>query len=349
MADLYKAYLLCMLVGSFLAFVLNFFEGDLWLKKEKKNVGQGQGAVGDTALDECLWFVFTTMHSVAMNDFMPYDVYGRVIGMFLTAFSYWFVIYMMAIVMLNQLPGEKPLGASGVAERLVMAVWPSYLVILIATVGVGCTLGPYLSDDPNGDNYVSTGVYWLWTIVHRQPFGDIFPNTPFSRTVTVPFSMLSNIYIPYALAVVAVRKPTREEHECLLDYLRRRPEDALGRGYVIPRHESFVHEDDRSSSAPGRPPARREHVQARELRFEPPAQAQIYYQPYVQEMMPVRIEPQMQVPLHYQPTLHAQEMTTVPLYAQQQQSCSLPNGSQQAFSPRQQDQVPDQALSKQAA
>jgi hypothetical protein len=174
------------------------------------------------------------MHGVGMNDFMPHDVGGRLIGMFVASFAYWFPIYMMAIVLLHQLPGEKSLGAFGVAGRLFCAVWPSYLFFVGASCYVGSMMGPYVSNDPAGWNEWPTGVYWLWTVVHRQPFGDIYPNTPMGRSITVPFAMISVAYIPYALALVAVRKPSTSQHESLLEYLQQRPEDALGRGYVMP-------------------------------------------------------------------------------------------------------------------
>jgi hypothetical protein len=174
------------------------------------------------------------MHGVGMNDFMPHDVGGRLIGMFVSAFAYWFPIYMVSIVLVHQLPGEKPQGAFGVGERLISAVWPSYFLIICATCYVGAMMGPYVSNDPAGWNEWPTGVYWLWTVVHRQPFGDIFPNTPVGRAVTVPAAWLSVMYMPYAFALVAVRKPSSSQHESLVAYLRDRPEDALGRGYIMP-------------------------------------------------------------------------------------------------------------------
>jgi hypothetical protein len=237
--DLYKAYVFCLLVGSFLAVVLNLLEGDQWLDKKDSHSPHMTlvRTTGETALDECLWFVFTTMHGVAFNDFNAHDVGGRLISMFISAFSYWFPIYMMSIIVLSQLPGEKAIGAFGVAERVFFAVLPSYTLLILATCAVGAMMGPYISDDEAGvatGNEWPSGIYWLWTVVHRQPFGDIWPDTPFGRLVTVPAAWISVMYMPYALALVAVRKPNQEQHEALLEYLRRRPEDALGRGYVMP-------------------------------------------------------------------------------------------------------------------
>lgn len=232
--DLYKAYVACLLVGTFLAVTLNLLEGDIWLGKSGHQMKGILKSKGESALDECLWYIFCNMHGVGMNDFMPHSTAGRLIGMMVTAFSYWFPIYMMAIVVLSQLPGEKALGAAGTAERLLLAVWPSYAFLLGATCAVGSLMGPYVSDDPAGVNEWPTGIYWLWTVVHRQPYGDIYPDTPFGRLVTVPAAWAGMMYMPYALATVAVRKPSPEEHEMLLDYLRNRPEDVLGRGYVIP-------------------------------------------------------------------------------------------------------------------
>jgi hypothetical protein len=230
--ELYKAYVLSLLVGTFLATMINHLEGDMWLGKRGPHVAID--AVGNTAIDECLWFVFCTMHGVAMNDFMPRDVGGRLIGMAVSAFAYWFPIYMVSIVLLHQLPGERSLSAYGVAERLVVAVWPSYLLMLGITCYVGAMMGPYVSDDPAGHNEWPSGIYWLWTVVHRQPFGDIYPDTPFGRAITVPAAWLSVMYMPYAVACVAVRKPTSSQHASLLTHLRDRPEDAFGRGYIMP-------------------------------------------------------------------------------------------------------------------
>merc|ERR1712232_464869 len=138
----------------------------------------------------------------------------------------------MSIILLSQLPGEKALGAFGVAERLFLAVFPSYLVYLLITCVVGASLGPYLSDDEAGyasGNGWPTGIYWLWTVMHRQPYGDIYPDTPLGRIVTVPAAWAAVMFMPYALALVAVRKPSEDQHKALLEYLQERPEDALGR------------------------------------------------------------------------------------------------------------------------
>merc|ERR1711957_630721 len=113
-------------------------------------------------------------------------------------------------------------------------VWPSYLIFVLIIVLAGSFLGPYVSNAPSGRNDAATGIYWLWCVMHRAPFGDIWPNSVLGRGSAVVAALLGYMYPPYALALIAVRRPTDEEHEQLLEYLNTKPADAMGRGYVTP-------------------------------------------------------------------------------------------------------------------
>merc|ERR1712093_652383 len=113
-------------------------------------------------------------------------------------------------------------------------VWPSYAVYLMLTVGVGGMMGPHVSRHHAGHNDSATGVYWFWCVMHRAPYGDIWPNTPAGRTITAVGAIVSFLYPPYVLALIALRRPSAVEHEQLLDYFQEHPEDALGRGYIVP-------------------------------------------------------------------------------------------------------------------
>lgn len=230
-----KAYVACLMACFLLACVLNSVEGDKWLKSNYHD--HGVRARGDTALDECIWFVFTSSHGIGFGEFMPRGPTGRIIAMGCVAMGYWFAIFLMCIVMLSQLPGEKTPTLYSVATRMVSSVWPSYAVFCCITIFAGCTVGPYLSRDKDGLNEWPTGVYWTWTVVHRAPYGDIWPNTVYGRYVTVPAAFMSAFYMPYALALIAVRCPTLEQHQALLSNLRSSPEDALGRGYIVPKED----------------------------------------------------------------------------------------------------------------
>jgi len=232
---LVKGYVTALASCVILACVLNSIEGKKWVASNLR--GHGVSAKGNTALDECIWFVFTTMHGIGFGEFNARGAPSRMIAMACVSLGYWFSIFLMCIVMLANLPGEKVPTLYGVLSRMVSAVWPSYLLFIFLTVAGGAMCGPYLSKDmwgPSGGNEWPTGVYWMWTVTHRMPFGDIYPDTSFGRTMTVPAAILGVLYMPYALALVAVRTPTKEQHESLLGQLRMHPENALGRGYVVP-------------------------------------------------------------------------------------------------------------------
>jgi len=237
---LLKGYVTCLVGCLLLACVLNSVEGKRWVDYDLR--GHGVRAKGATALDECMWFVFTTVHGVGFGEFNARGVASRIIAMACVSLGYWFTIFLMCIVMLANLPGEKVPSLCGVLSRMVSAVWTSYMVFLFLTLVVGSMVGPYVSHDPFGRNEWPTGVYWMWTVVHRMPYGDIFPDTSFGRTMTVPASIMGVLYMPYALALVAVRCPTAQQHEFLLDNLRNEPQNALGRGYFVPPGGASVRE-----------------------------------------------------------------------------------------------------------
>lgn len=230
---LVKGYIACLVACCLLACVLNSIEGKQWVEDNLRG-NHGVRAYGDTALDECFWFVFTVSHGIAFGEFNTRLWQSRIVAMACVSLGYWFVIFLMSIVLLANLPGERVPSLCGVVSRMMSAVWPSYLILIFVTICIGATLGPYLSKDDYGYNGWPTGVYWTWTVVHRMPFGDIYPNLPYGRTMTVPAGMLGLLYMPYALALVAVRCPTLDQHNSLLGNLLKYPENALGRGYVVP-------------------------------------------------------------------------------------------------------------------
>jgi hypothetical protein len=233
LAIILQALSMNVIICFLLACVLNSVEGDTWLKSDVRD--NGLTAKGDTALDECFWFVFTTVHGIGFGEFMPRDAKGRFISMFCCSLAYWFPIFLMSIVMLSQLPGEKMPTLGKVVVRVASAVWPSYVAFILAVCVIGSTAGPYVSSDYGyGWNTYDTGIYLMWQVAHRMPFGDLWPNTPYGRSITIVGAMLGNLYMPYALALIAVRRPTLAQHESLLQDLKSNPEDALGRGYIVP-------------------------------------------------------------------------------------------------------------------
>jgi hypothetical protein len=228
---LLQGYIICLATVGILAFALNFLEGDQWMIGDK---GATQRAYGDSALDECLWFTFMTLHGIGFGEFMPRQTAGHLIAMIAIQLCYWFMIFMMAIVLLSQLPGTKSPNLVSIIAHMARIAWPSYLLFTSLILFVGSILGPYLSDAPSGWNDAPTGIYWLWCVMHRAPYGDIWPNTPFARAVTVPAAIISYLYPPYVLAVIAVRRPTCAEHSELLEHYALHPDEAMGPGYIVP-------------------------------------------------------------------------------------------------------------------
>lgn len=233
---LLQGYFGCVFGGFLMACVLNSVEGNRWVTGGVRHVGFNHNpkANGATALDECFWFIFTTMHGIAFGEFMPRGAPGRIIAMITCSIGYWFIIFMCCIAMFSQLPGEKMPTLGRTLSRMISAAWPSYVVFcfIIAIVGANC--GPYVNHDNYGKNEWPTGIYWLWQTAHRMPFGDLYPDTVIGRSVTVPMSILGLLYMPYCMALVAVRCPSMAQHEALLGELRKHPEDSLGRGYIVP-------------------------------------------------------------------------------------------------------------------
>jgi hypothetical protein len=229
---LFKAYVTCVLIGFCLACILNAVEGDRWLGATIK--GYGHWVRGDTALDECFWFIMTTMHGIPFGEFFGRGCPGRIIAMCCCSIGYLFVIFTMTLIMFSQLPGEKAPSLYSVGSRMVSALWPSYSVFMAIVLAIGSLVGPYVSNDHDGLNNYGTGMYWSWTVAHRVPFGDIYPDTMFGRVLTIPLACMGVLYLPYALACVAVRRVTAEQHKSIVGQLRSNPEDALGRGYVEP-------------------------------------------------------------------------------------------------------------------
>eukprot|EP00928_Gymnodinium_smaydae_P032012 TRINITY_DN23305_c0_g1_i1.p1 TRINITY_DN23305_c0_g1~~TRINITY_DN23305_c0_g1_i1.p1 ORF type:complete len:264 (+),score=31.40 TRINITY_DN23305_c0_g1_i1:85-876(+) len=230
---LLQAYSLCVVTTVVLGALLNYAEGEDWFEATR---GMKIRAYGNSSFDECCWFIFTTLHGIGFGEFMPQHSAGHLIAMATVSLSYWFSILMMAIVMLSQLPGLKSPGFFKVMRQIGSATWPSYAIYLTITFLIGCTVGDNVSKAPvgTGHNDWATGVYWLWCVMHRAPYGDIWPNDPWSRVVAASAAVLSYLYPPFCLALIAVRKPTQEEHDELVEHMNQHPDESWGRGYVVP-------------------------------------------------------------------------------------------------------------------
>jgi hypothetical protein len=231
---LLQGYVLCLVTVALLAIVLNALEGDEWVIADK---GASISAKGQSAMDECFWFTFMTLHGIGFGEFLPRRTLGHFIAALTIMLSYWFMIFMAGIVLMSQLPGIKSPNLPTILSQMVNVVWPSYAVFVALIVIVGSCMGPEISDAPympRSSNNYGTGIYWMWCVMHRAPYGDIWPDTPFGRTITVPAAIISYLYPPYVLAVIAVRRPSSAEHSQLLEHISMHPEEAMGPGYIAP-------------------------------------------------------------------------------------------------------------------
>ncbi len=57
--------------------------------------------------DECIWFVFTTFHSVAFGECVLNSDGARVIGCIISFYGYFFQMLSFAVILLSQLGGAK--------------------------------------------------------------------------------------------------------------------------------------------------------------------------------------------------------------------------------------------------
>eukprot|EP00930_Biecheleria_cincta_P101215 TRINITY_DN92838_c0_g1_i1.p1 TRINITY_DN92838_c0_g1~~TRINITY_DN92838_c0_g1_i1.p1 ORF type:complete len:290 (-),score=35.68 TRINITY_DN92838_c0_g1_i1:169-999(-) len=247
---LLQGYLGCMVVVLVGGFVINFIEGDTWddIHRRWGWSAAKQKAYGDTALDECIWFVIMTLHGMTFGEFMPISTTGHVITMVVTALGFWFTILMASVVLLSQLPGQKTKHLPHVLADMVNACWPSYLIYCILALTIGSQIGPYLSKDPSGFNDKYTGMYYMWCVAHRTVFGDIWPQKAEARYATIPFVFLSYIYPCYAMALIAVRRPSTAQHQQLLAYMNQHPEECMGPGYIVPAEAASSSSSSRGSA-----------------------------------------------------------------------------------------------------
>jgi hypothetical protein len=240
-----QGYCLCLFVAVVMAAFLNFNEGEKWMEGQTHGQKVSGGGIrrSGTAFDECLWFTFTTLHGINFGEFAAKSTAGDWILSLVVAVSYWCAIFMAAIVMMSQLPGVKAQSLLDIVKHMASVAWPSYLIVVSLTFIFGYIVGPYAADgisqDPtcNGGcekKFNLIGIQWLWSVVHRAPYTGVWPDTPFGRVVTVPAGILSYLYPPYVLALIAIRRPTPTEHAELLAHMNAYPEQAMGPGYIVP-------------------------------------------------------------------------------------------------------------------
>ncbi len=65
--------------------------------------GPNRSETGDSNMhfDECIWFVFTTFHSVAFGECTLISDGARVIGCFISFYGYFFQMLSFAVILLS--------------------------------------------------------------------------------------------------------------------------------------------------------------------------------------------------------------------------------------------------------
>jgi len=59
-------------------------------------------------------------------------------------------------------------------------------------------------------NNYGTCLYYVWSVFHKVPYGDIITFSAGGKIITSIICLLGNLYQPYLLALVALRRPTLE-------------------------------------------------------------------------------------------------------------------------------------------
>jgi hypothetical protein len=128
--------------------------------------------------------------------------------------------------------------------RILKKGFPSFICIFIILLICSGILVACEADQEHesGWNYWDS-FYFCWSIVHKVPYGELIPQSNFGKFISSIICLIGLAYQPYILALVALRRPTQEEHDSLLHSLRKKPLDPsiIGRGYMLPVSQDEVH------------------------------------------------------------------------------------------------------------
>ena len=230
---LLKMYLFCMFLNLIIAAILYGIGGTHGPNRDENDDNPNM------SYDECVWFVFTTFHSVAFGECILLSDGARFIGCFISLYGYFFQELSFCVILLSQLGGVRAPTVLSVPMRMCSMLWPSFLLYVVAvlSLGMGCT--PFLNSG-NGSAGIRDGLYFGWCVAFGNPYGDLYPMNIQGRAITGLLDVISYLYRCYIIAIMALRKPTREEHETLLSVVAsgKHEEESLaqlfGPGYIAP-------------------------------------------------------------------------------------------------------------------
>ena len=226
---LFKIYLFCMVLNLIIAAILYGVGGT-------RGPARSDDDIPDMLFDECVWFVFSTFHSIAFGECTLISDGARFIGCIISFYGYFFQELSFCVILLTQLGGVRAPTVLSVPMRMCSMLWPSFLlyVVVVLSLGMGCT--PFL----NPGSTVKDGLYFGWCVAFGNPYGDLIPINIEGRVITGLLDVISYLYRCYIIAIMGLRKPTLEEHERLLNVVAsaKHADEELtqlfGPGYIAP-------------------------------------------------------------------------------------------------------------------
>jgi hypothetical protein len=233
MKVLFKMYACCMILNLILAGILYGIGGT-------QGPSRAENEDPNMHFDECMWFVFTTFHSVAFGECLLKSDAARVIGCLISFYGYFFQVLSFAVILLSQLGGARQPTFLSVPVRMCAILWPSFLLFVAIIVALGLGSTPFINPGMGMQASPKDGVYFGWCVAFGNTYGDYYPVNNEGRAISGVLDLISWIYKCYALALLALRRPTREEHETLLGYAVSGKDEVeglaavFGPGYIAP-------------------------------------------------------------------------------------------------------------------
>jgi len=75
-------------------------------------------------------------------------------------------------------------------------------------------------DDGEWDYSYGIGVYFVWSVFHKVPYGEIYPVTNAGKCLSSLICILGILYQPYIIPLVSIRRPSQKEHQELVGKLK---------------------------------------------------------------------------------------------------------------------------------
>ena len=187
-----------------LCVILTFKSGSKWVKDVDDN------RLGEVALDDYVWMMFCTFHGLSFGDLHPMYTFDIIIICFVAFIGYFFVVLLYSQAVLSQLGGEEAPTLFSTPKRMVKVAWPSFVLVQVLILLFSAFINiADRKEEANDDNFGKT-LYMTWVVFHRCPFGDLIPETAGAKFLVGILDIVSIIYQPYIIALVAHDKPSED-------------------------------------------------------------------------------------------------------------------------------------------